>query len=208
MSGPLPPYLIMKEFLDDVLIERLLDYVLLNESKFVATTIRNGIIDPTRRFSVGLDDLGPVRAELKGKFEALLPSLIDRLRVTRFELARIEMELVAHGEGAFYKRHIDTHTGNADEATTQRMISGVYYFHAQPKAFSGGALRLHAFGTPDESTAFVDIPPDQNTLVVFPSWASHEVLPIQCPSRRFVDSRFAINCWLRRAKPEQKLSFA
>jgi SM-20-related protein len=35
---------------------------------------------------------------------------------------------------------------------------------------------------------------------VFPSWVLHEVRPVSCPSKRFVDSRFAINCWLWRRK--------
>jgi Rps23 Pro-64 3,4-dihydroxylase Tpa1-like proline 4-hydroxylase len=34
----------------------------------------------------------------------------------------------------------------------------------------------------------------------FPSWAPHEVMPISCPSKRFTDSRFAINYWVYRAR--------
>jgi len=202
--GPLPPYLVVNDFLSEELVARLLDHALLNEEKFAATTIRHGVVDASRRNSVGLRYLGPMKTKIKRRLQDVLPSLIGQLRVTPFELARIETELVAHGDGAFYKRHIDTLTGDAADDTTQRMISGVYYFYAEPKAFSGGALRLHAFGAPDANTKFIDIQPQQNTLVVFPSWAIHEVRPIEVPSKRFVDSRFAINCWLRRAKPEQK----
>jgi len=195
--------MVMKDFLDEELVARLLDYALLNESKFEATTIRGGVVDQSRRRSISLD-LGPMKVEIKTRLQTLAPSLTEQLRVTPFELARIELELVAHGDGAFYKRHIDTFTGDDDVGNTQRMVSGVYYFHAEPKAFSGGALRLHAFGAPDENTKFIDIQPLRNTLLVFPSWAIHEVLPIECPSKRFIDSRFAINCWFRRARPEQR----
>jgi Rps23 Pro-64 3,4-dihydroxylase Tpa1-like proline 4-hydroxylase len=76
------------------------------------------------------------------------------------------------------------------------VLSGVYYFHRLPKPFSGGALRLHAIG--DESR-FADIEPACDTLVVFPAWAPHEVLPVRCPSGAFMDSRFSINCWAYRA---------
>jgi len=200
--GPLPPYVVIKDFLDDALLHRLLDHALLNEVRFMATTVGGkGFVDRSRRISLGMRDLGPMKGEIKGRLRNLVPLLIEQLRVTPFEPARIELELVAHGDGAFYTRHIDTFTGDGEEEPTQRMISGVYYFHAEPKAFAGGALRLHAFGAPDTNTKFVDIQPDQNTLVVFPSWAIHEVLPIACPSKRFVDSRFSINCWLRRMKP-------
>jgi len=37
-------------------------------------------------------------------------------------------------------------------------------------------------------------------LVAFPSWLRHEVLPVHVPSGAWRDSRFAINCWLHRAR--------
>ena len=57
------------------------------------------------------------------------------------------------------------------------------------------ALRLHVLSKPDEKRKFVDIDPVHDSLVFFPSWLPHEVLPVSCPSRRFMDSRFAIHCW-------------
>jgi Rps23 Pro-64 3,4-dihydroxylase Tpa1-like proline 4-hydroxylase len=59
-------------------------------------------------------------------------------------------------------------------------------------------LRIYAFADEKETGAFVDIEPTNDTLVFFPSWFPHEVLPVACPSGRFEDSRFAINCWVRR----------
>jgi len=44
------------------------------------------------------------------------------------------------------------------------------------------------------------IEPAQNRLVVFPSFVRHEVRKISCPSHDFADSRFSINCWLRKEK--------
>ncbi len=114
-----------------------------------------------------------------------------------FVPAKIELQLTAHNDGEFYKRHIDTRTGPSDEPTV-RLISFVYYCSASPSRFSGGALRLYGFGEND--TRQVDIEPVCDSLVVFPSWAPHEVLPVACESGRFEDSRFAINGWIRRAK--------
>src|SRR5262252_4180869 len=113
MPGPLPPYMVMKDFLEEELVARLLDYALLNDSKFEATTIRGGVVDSSRRRSVSLD-LGPMKEEMRTRLQALAPFLIEQLRVTPFELALIELELVAHGDGAFYKRHIDTFTADDD----------------------------------------------------------------------------------------------
>jgi Rps23 Pro-64 3,4-dihydroxylase Tpa1-like proline 4-hydroxylase len=68
-----------------------------------------------------------------------------------------------------------------------------------PKAFRGGALRLYAIGDSGGRT-FIDIEPVQNGLLVFPAWVPHEVMPVHCPSKRFIDLRFASNCWVCRKK--------
>lgn len=43
--------------------------------------------------------------------------------------------------------------------------------------------------------------PETDTLVAFPSWLRHEVLPVRVPSGDWADCRFSINCWLLRANP-------
>ncbi|HUS56353.1 MAG TPA: 2OG-Fe(II) oxygenase, partial [Thermohalobaculum sp.] len=71
-----------------------------------------------------------------------------------------------------------------------------YYFCATPARFSGGQLRLHSLAASREAGTYVDIEPENDTAVFFPSWFPHEVLPVVCESGQFMDSRFAINCWL------------
>ena len=117
--------------------------------------------------------------------------------MTPFEPSEVELELVANNDGAFFKPHIDTFIGDARKAS-ERMLSAVYYFYAEPKAFSGGALRLYSFGTMEAREQIHRRAARANMLVVFPSWASHEVLPVSCPSGRFSDSRFNVNCWVYR----------
>jgi len=99
--------------------------------------------------------------------------------------------------------HAGTEAGPAGTilAGGGRVLSCVYYFHREPKAFEGGALRIHAFGS-EEDAEFVDIEPRQNSLLVFPAWAPHEVRTVSCPSDAFADARFSVNCWLHRARPE------
>ena len=143
---------------------------------------------PLDRAPAAIDNLRPVK----------WPDLVAKLGATPVEAPTLELQLVAHNEGAFYKRHIDTQT--ASERNYVRVLSAVYYFHATPKMFSGGALRLYAIGDPQGQT-FIDVEPAHNTLLVFPSWAPHEVMPVNCPSGRFADSRFTINCWVHRRKP-------
>jgi Rps23 Pro-64 3,4-dihydroxylase Tpa1-like proline 4-hydroxylase len=134
---------------------------------------------------------------IKAKVRELLPMMFDTLGTKPFN-PTFEMDLVAHGDGAFFGRHFDTPIGRAD-LDSRRIISAVYYFHALPKAFSAGALRLHSLGASGQQGTFVDIPPDYDTLVFFPSMFPHEVLPVKSPSGKFLDSRFAINCWIHQS---------
>jgi SM-20-related protein len=202
MRTVMPPYLVIGDFLEEDTVAGLLEFALGHEHSFVPTKVgRAGpeAIKPEIRVSLGMRDLGPFKAILKSKVLALVPDLVAKLKTPAVNTPQLELQLVAHGDGAFYKRHIDTHT--VPDRDSIRVLSGVYYFHSHPKAFTGGALRLYATGDPAMAT-FVDIEPEHNTLLVFPSWIIHEVMPVSCPSHRFADSRFAINCWIYRSKPE------
>lgn len=200
----IPPYVIVQAFLGDDLIESLLAYAKARELDFVTTGVgKERRIDPEIRVSKALRDFGPLSAELAERFRAVMPEAIADLRITPFVLANCEMELVAHNEGAFFKRHIDTMTGIPDEKT-QRVLTGVLYFHSLPKGFSGGQFRLHAFSSPESGENFIDIEPERDQLILFPAWAPHEVLPICCPSGAFEQSRFAVNCWYKRPNPTLK----
>jgi SM-20-related protein len=197
VRGWLLPYLVLHDFLDEATVAGLLDYAVSHHSDFAPTTVVPGTVDYSIRVSIGLDELGGYRKVFKAKILDLVPTLISRLHVSPFEASGLETELVAHGDGAFYKQHIDTRTDSHKDAKQVRVLSGVYYFNAEPKAFTGGALRLHAIGGKSGEN-LVDIEPVRNSLLVFPSWAPHEVMRVSCPSKRFIDSRFAINCWVYR----------
>lgn len=195
----IPPYIVRRDFLDEETVAGLLDYAVSHQSDFSSTKLIRDF-DPSYRVSMSLNELGKFRKVLKTKILDLVPSFVAEMRTTPVVEPALETELVAHGNGAFYKRHIDTQTGNYQNSERIRVLSGVYYFNAEPKAFTGGALRLHAFGG-KEGENFVDIEPIRNTLLVFLAWAPHEVLSVSCPSKRFIDSRFAVNCWVHGKKP-------
>lgn len=145
-----------------------------------------------------LKQLGDLEGELEARARETLPAMVQQLGATRFEPSKFELEMVAHGDGAFYAKHRDTNVFSSDPFANGRIISAVYYFHRVPKSFSGGLLRIYSFAGDKDTDAFVDIEPTNDTLVFFPSWFPHEVLPVACPSGLFEDSRFAINCWVRR----------
>ena len=196
----MPPYIVLRDFLDEKTVEGFLDHAISHQSDFTPAKLESKGVDSSYRVSMALPDLGKFGQVLEAKILELLPSFITAMRATSIEEPKLETELVAHGDGAFYKRHVDTQTGHYPDIKRIRILSCVYYFNAEPKAFTGGALRLHALGGKDGEN-FVDIEPMRNSLLVFLAWAPHEVLPVSCPSKKFTDSRFAINCWVNGKKP-------
>ncbi len=203
--GPLPPHRLVRDFLPQEMAEALLNWAIENEARFEPTKVGNGEAerqDSQLRVSVSIRRFGDLKQELRRRFLEIAPSLISNLRLNPLEIVNSELELVAHRDGAFYGRHIDTRTGACKGDTDFRFLSAVYYIHQRPKPFSGGALRLHRFGAAGGDGDFLDIEPEHNLLAAFPSWAAHEVRPISCPSGEFAHSRFAVNIWLRAPLPK------
>lgn len=193
-----PPHRCIDGFLGPALVERLLDLAARRQGDFKPTKVGNsekGTVNLAIRSSRILRNFDDLRAGLEDRFAAILDPVIQDLHLTPIHLSRLELELVAHGDGAFYSEHIDTFTDKPD-AISNRVLSGVYYFHRDPKGFSGGELRLHAIAeAADGIRRFTDIQPLSDRFVLFPSWVPHEVRAVSCPSGAFLDSRFAINCW-------------
>jgi SM-20-related protein len=198
---PLPlPHKIIRGYLAADAHAAALAWALASGAGFEPAKLEGGLVDPEVRRASSTRDLGPIAAALREKLLAQTAELTHELRLTPFTIAEIELELVAYGDQACFVRHTDTYTGTAS-ARGDRMLSAVYYFHREPKGFGGGALRLHHFGPETAQGAHVDIEAEQNSLVVFPSWGPHEVLPVRVPSGDFADSRFAVNAWVYRASP-------
>jgi len=200
-AGPAPHTLVIDAFLPDSLHGRLLAFALARKAAFKPTSVRTGrhdVIDHAVRQSLRCHDgLGPFKEAFSAAVHARLPELCDGLGIAPFVIAKTELELAAHGDGGFYKVHFDTFTQDARlAADTDRAVSAVYYFYRQPKGFSGGELQLHRFG----GGLAEKLEPRDNRLVSFASIAPHEVLPIACPSGQLEDYRFAVNCWLHRAR--------
>lgn len=214
-EGPLPPYARIVDFLTDDEHRQLLEWVLSIRDKFRPATVSKGRskresrVDPERRIGLTTRKLGPLEAVLRERLLAALPELMAGTGTGGPPPTSLELELAAHGDGAYYRPHIDIPLG-ADRQPLganpgeDRVLSAVYYFYTEPKAFTGGQLRLFAFGPvpaagEQQQRAHIDLEPVRNSLVAFPSWVPHEVRPIGVPSGDFGDYRFALNCWYCRA---------
>jgi len=128
-----------------------------------------------------------------------------------FELSHIDIQVTASNDRDFFKVHNDN--GHDDPPDIpRREISFVHYFNTEPKAFTGGQLRFY-----DSQDGLIEssddrrvrtIIPRQNTLVLFPSSYSHEVLPVRCPTGKFAHSRFTANGWVVRKDPDSQQASA
>ena len=193
------PYTIcINNFLGAKVCAELLQFAVASESAFRPTGV-GGVLEPNLdiRRSARVEDIGALRAVVEQRMQQVIPDLTRDLRLSRFETGQIEIEMVAHPDGGFYTRHIDTFTGKNRTESGDRVISCVYYFFTEPKSFSGGELRLHPLPTKaDPVPTAIDANITNDTLIAFSSWLPHEVLPVSNPSTAFVDSRFSLNCWV------------
>ena len=184
----------IKDFLDPADRQVLVDWAMTNEDRFQPTRIDYGTGAANTRISAQLTDLGPCKDLMRSRLKPRIPEFAEAFGMTGHKFDRVELELVAHGDGAFFKPHTDT--GAAGGAQNNRLISAVYYFHNHPKGFEGGELRMFDLSGPMK---YVDYQPEDNSLLVFPAFIPHEVRPVTCASGAFKDYRFAINFWAHRA---------
>ncbi|MGD1704837.1 2OG-Fe(II) oxygenase [Dapis sp. BLCC M229] len=137
-------------------------------------------------------------ALIQSKILETLPEILTKLKFRPFEISEIEVQLTAHNDGCYYKIHNDA----GSEKTASREITYVYYFYQEPKAFSGGELRIYDTelkgGEAITHQNYQTITPANNSIVFFNSRCRHEVMPVVCPSRAFEHSRFTVNGWIRR----------
>ena len=211
--APLPPHLQLCGFLSDSEHKELLDWTLGNPHEFAPATITGkggatGRIDPAQRIALVAPVPEPMVDRLNARFNDSFDEIAGAIGYSGPPPSSFEIQLAAHGDGAHYKPHLDVPLGEKRKPLgaapgEDRVLSAVYYYHREPRGFSGGALRLHRFSadwdrTDADPSSYVDVQPLDNSLVAFPSWAMHEVRPVSCPSGRFEDYRFALNCWFCR----------
>ena len=104
--------------------------------------------DPDLRQQVGLSGHKEVEDIVKPAVLDILPDLFPRLQLQPFPIGNITLELVLSHDGHFGEVHTDDLDGRIK-------VSFAYYFHKQPKAFSGGDLLLYDTEVGDSALAGV-----------------------------------------------------
>lgn len=175
---------------------RLLDYVIQQESAFAPTNTSTG--DSDYRRSIILHSFPEFSELIVNRIQSIIPGVLSKLELSPFFISQIETQLTAHNDGNYYKVHND----NGSLEAASRELSYVYYFHRQPKPFSGGELLIYDSKIENNfyvaAESFKTVEPRNNSIVFFLSRYMHEILPVSCPSQAFADSRFTINGWVRR----------
>lgn len=212
-KAPFPPYLVLEDFLPEQNRAALVEWAIASEALFKPAEIFTGSggrkhrLDPTFRKALRHQGIGPFEALFRDHLLAKSQEIASATGYRGPPLTSLEFELNAYGDGAHFRPHIDIPVGPNRRAVgagegEDRVISAVYYFYREPKAFSGGALRLYRFGAdahaPGSEADSIAFEPRQNGLVCFPSWAMHKVETVYCTSDKFEDYRFGLNCWFCR----------
>jgi len=192
------------EFLSPAEMDGLLEYTLSHQAEFVISEIVSPDVENTVDFhsrrSRVLMKLGRHQETLLGRIHACLPGVLQKLGRPAIELASVEAQITASGEGDFFRWHTD----NGHPAITTRELTFVYFFHREPKRFRGGELRIYDSRMENGSCVptqnYRAIVPCQNQIVFFFSSLAHEITPVECPTGAFVDSRFTVNGWFHRTE--------
>ncbi len=191
------PYMLMENFVEPALHAELMRFIAAREKDFVPSTVSTE--DTTYRRSLVLHEFPKFADYFRTRIRALAPQLIKPLGISELPIGEIECQLTASNDGDYFRLHNDS--GSPD--TLSRQLTYVYYFNKEPKAYSGGEFRLYNSNVVNNryecGEKAIDLEPKNNSILFFPSYCHHEVLPIRCPSQSFIDSRFTINGWVRRA---------
>jgi Rps23 Pro-64 3,4-dihydroxylase Tpa1-like proline 4-hydroxylase len=189
------PYALIDDFLSTSQLNDLLRYSISKQSEFIPTT--NSASDPNYRRSFYLTHFPEFSELMIQLVRKIAPQIITHLAINNFVIGQVESQMTAHNHGNYYKIHNDS--GSPDSAS--RVLSYVYYYNREPKAFTGGELVIYDSkienGYSVGAKSHKIIQPTNNTIVFFPSHCMHEVLPVSCPTEYFADSRFTINGWVR-----------
>ncbi|MGB3513957.1 MAG: 2OG-Fe(II) oxygenase [Microcoleaceae cyanobacterium] len=184
----------IQQFLTQAENQKILESVIKLEPYFEKSV--TSLNDPDFRRSMVLH-LAPIsKATISQRIKLVLPQVLSKLEKQLFPIRQIEAQITAHNHGHYYHAHND----NGMPEVARREITYVYYFYRQPKQFSGGELVLYDEKMENDeyvkADSFKIVEPTNNSLIFFPSHYWHEVLPVNCPSEAFADSRFTINGWV------------
>jgi len=201
-----PRFSIFQDFLTLEELNGLIDYALSHQVSFrtsqvIQPTGSHSTVDYHKRRSSVLREVGPWHALIGNRLRSCFLRILKSLNYPAFSIGNIEAQITATNDGGYFRLHND----NTHHTLAMRELTYVLFFYREPKAFTGGELRLYESHLENDryrpGPRWAGIAPQQNAVIFFPSCFMHEVTSVSCPSAAFADGRFTINGWIRR-KPE------
>jgi Rps23 Pro-64 3,4-dihydroxylase Tpa1-like proline 4-hydroxylase len=193
--------LVLDEFLAPQELQELLRFTLAHQAEFHASEVispAGGVIDYQHRRSHVLDQPGPYQELILERVKTVLPSVLKRLNMEECPITRTEVQVTASNDGDSFA----VHTDDGHDEVASRYLTFVYFFHREPKQFTGGELRIHDSRLRGKQYvsegSYQTIVPEENQIVFFRCAMVHEITPVQCSSGAFADSRFTLNGWIHR----------
>ena len=177
------PLYVVDDFLEQPLLDELIEYTNDNRSRF----------KHDRRNRLYCDDLGKFVYHFTDYFSKHFFSICDHLEVKEFPIKNFEIKLTNYLDGVFFKRHNDSNPRHEAGRGT-RQISWLFYFHHEPKQFERGDLYIFDTNTDNKTCKvfdFTKVGTQNNRLVAFPSCYFHAVEPILLAANDFKNGRMA-----------------
>jgi len=193
------PIVQIDDFLTDAELARLMEVTLWAEPRFKPSPLSSYRADPDHRQSLMIAAPYKVSELMLGKIRAIMPEVMEQLRIGAFTVGKIDCQITANVDGSYFKAHTDA----GHDGPIKRVLTYVYYFNRDPKAFTGGELRIYddelRNGKFVATESFQIVEPRNNSIVFFNAALMHEIMPVVVPSKQFSDARFTVNGWVERA---------
>ena len=203
------PLIIFDNFLSKEDNKKIIDEAYNNKSSFKTSVVGGKPeVDATQRtnLSVSYDEIYKNRRD-KSSLINILASLIKDEEFLNTIISmpyplcdfgminKYETQVSRYGNNSQkYKCHVDRFTNH------DRFISMIYYFHEEPRRFSGGDIcftdsPIYDGELCDKTRKIESFKSVNNRLIIFGSSTPHSVLPT-FSNDKFEDGRFSMNCWV------------
>ena len=196
----------IRDFFTESVNKAIIEEALANESKFETASTVDAVDDyrvnllcsydkiyANKRDESALITALQTKFTLSDEFASMLSS--SEFPLSEFKLTNNhETQVSRYGEGGHYFYHIDRND------KVGRLITVIYYFFKEPKAWSGGELCItnslaHNSKLIEENPNIKTIMPENNMAVIFSTQILHCVLDTKSP-KEFDKGRFSANIWL------------
>ena len=191
------PIVQLDDFLTGAELARLMEVTLWAEPRFKPSPLSS--YRAGHRQSLMIAAPYKVSDLMLGKIRAIMPKVMEQLRIGAFTVGKIDCQITANVDGSYFKAHTDA----GHDGPIKRVLTYVYYFNRDPKGFTGGELRIYddelRNGKFVATESFQIVEPRNNSIVFFNAALMHEIMPVVVPSKQFSDARFTVNGWVERA---------